>query len=74
MEPSRVHSYLSRLSTFYSKHYGMGWLHRPIMAYLRKFHNQCACTMVPTESLRRELAEQGFRDLAVVARRARDGR
>ena len=52
----------------YSKHYGIGWLHKPIMAYLRKFHNLAQCTMVPTEELRRSLAEYGFRNLSVVAR------
>jgi glycosyltransferase involved in cell wall biosynthesis len=35
---------------------------------LRKFHNRTLCTMVPTEAMRDELAELGFRDLRVVAR------
>lgn len=52
----------------YSRHYGIGWLDRPIMAYLRKFHNRAQATMVPTEALRRELAERGFQRLHVVAR------
>ncbi len=52
----------------YSRHYGVGWLHKPIVAYLRKFHNLAHCTMVPTESLRRTLAEYGFRNLIVLAR------
>ena len=52
----------------YSRHYGIGWLHKPILAYLRKFHNRCALTMVPTEGLRRELAETGFQRVHVVAR------
>lgn len=52
----------------YSTHYGLGWLRKPIMAYLRKFHNLGACTMVPTESLRRELQAEGFRNLMVVTR------
>ena len=52
----------------YSAHYGVGWLRKPIMAYLRKFHNLGAFTMVPTEALRRELHTQGFRNLRVVAR------
>jgi glycosyltransferase involved in cell wall biosynthesis len=52
----------------YSKHYGVGWLHKPIMAYLRKFHNQTQCTMVPTEGLRRSLEEYGFQNLSVLAR------
>jgi glycosyltransferase involved in cell wall biosynthesis len=52
----------------YSKHYGVAWLRTPIMAYLRKFHNRTACTMVPTEALRSELAATGFKGLRVVAR------
>jgi len=52
----------------YSQHYGIGWLKRPILGYLRKFHNRTACTMVPTEALRRELTAEGFRDVQVVAR------
>jgi glycosyltransferase involved in cell wall biosynthesis len=52
----------------YSRHYGIGWLHKPIMAYLRKFHNHTQCTMVPTEALRRELERDGFRQVAVVSR------
>ncbi|WP_018410081.1 glycosyltransferase family 4 protein [Methyloversatilis thermotolerans] len=52
----------------YSRHYGVGWLRKPIVAYLRKFHNQTLRTMVPTEALRRELQRMGFENLAVVAR------
>lgn len=52
----------------YSRHYGVGWLHRPIMAYLRKFHNRTQCTMVPTDALRKDLEAAGFKRLAVVKR------
>lgn len=52
----------------YSRHYGVAWLQRPIVGYLRKFHNRTACTMVPTESLRTELQAEGFARLRVVAR------
>lgn len=52
----------------YSRHYGIGWLRKPIMAYLRKFHNRTLCTMVPTEALRRDLEGSGFRNLKVVSR------
>jgi glycosyltransferase involved in cell wall biosynthesis len=52
----------------YSRHYGVAWLRRPVMAYLRKFHNATACTMVPTDTLRAELGAAGFRGLRVVAR------
>lgn len=52
----------------YSQHYGVGWLRKPIVAYLRKFHNQTACTMVPTRALQQELTGAGFQNLQVVAR------
>jgi glycosyltransferase involved in cell wall biosynthesis len=52
----------------YSRHYGIGWLHRPIMAYLRKFHNSTQCTMVPTPALQRDLLSAGFRQVMVVSR------
>jgi len=52
----------------YSRHYGIGWLGKPILGYLRKFHNRTLCTMVPTEALRAQLAALGFRGLRVVSR------
>jgi glycosyltransferase involved in cell wall biosynthesis len=52
----------------YSQHYRAGWLRRPILGYLRKFHNQTLCTMVPTEALRTTLTELGFRNVRVVSR------
>lgn len=52
----------------YSRHYGLGWLKRPIAAYLRRFHNQAQVTMVPSLTIRRDLEQAGFRNLEVVAR------
>jgi len=52
----------------YSKYYGIGWLKKPIAAYLRKFHNRTLLTMVPSESMRQQLARGGFHNLRVVAR------
>ena len=52
----------------YSQHYGVGWLRKPIVAYLRKFHNATACTMVPTRELMRTLSQNGFANLKVVSR------
>ncbi len=52
----------------YSQHYGVGWLHKPILAYLRKFHNRTRCTMVPTAALKRDLDGLGFERVQVVAR------
>jgi glycosyltransferase involved in cell wall biosynthesis len=52
----------------YSKHYGIGWLKKPIVAYLRKFHNKADCTLVPTSSLLQDLEKYGYVNLRVVAR------
>ena len=52
----------------YGQHYKVGWLAKPIMAYLRKFHNRADCTMVPTEALRAQLSAQGFERITVVSR------
>jgi len=52
----------------YSHHYGIGWLQKPIVAYLRKFHNRTLCTMVPTQAMHEQLHRLGFLNLQVVAR------
>ena len=52
----------------YSRHYGAGLLAWPIMAYLRRFHNQAHSTLVPTEELAMELRALGFTNLGVLAR------
>lgn len=52
----------------YGQHYRIGWLAKPILAYLRKFHNRAQCTMVPTEALRAQLAATGFERVTVVSR------
>jgi glycosyltransferase involved in cell wall biosynthesis len=52
----------------YSQHYGLGWLHKPILAYLRKFHNLTQRTLVPTPALQTELVQHGFERVGVLAR------
>jgi glycosyltransferase involved in cell wall biosynthesis len=52
----------------YSRHYGFAWLAKPVMAYLRSFHNRADCTMVPTQELAEELGALGYRGLRVVGR------
>ena len=52
----------------YSRFYGIGWLQKPIMAYLRKFHNACHASLVPTEALRQQLEGCGLKNLVVIAR------
>ncbi len=52
----------------YSRHYGLAWLARPVAAVLRRFHNRCDCTMVPTGEMAEALARLGFERLRVVGR------
>lgn len=52
----------------YSRHYGIGWLQRPVLAYLRMFHNRTLATLVPTEAMRATLQGDGFRNVRVISR------
>lgn len=52
----------------YTQHYGIGWMRRPIGAYLRHLHNRTRLTLVPDLGLRDELEAQGYRNLAIVGR------
>ncbi|MEW6119349.1 MAG: glycosyltransferase family 1 protein [Pseudomonadota bacterium] len=52
----------------YSSHYGFGLLRRAIVAYLRKFHNKAAVTLVPTEGIRRELLSYGYENIEIIGR------
>jgi len=52
----------------YSGHYGMRWLNKIVIAYLRQFHNLADRTTVPTKTLMGELAACGFERLVVIAR------
>jgi glycosyltransferase involved in cell wall biosynthesis len=52
----------------YSQHYGIGWLKRPIVGYLKKFHNKTSLTTVPTENMKHELIKIGFRNVQVLSR------
>ena len=52
----------------YGRHYGLNKLRDATMTYLRWFHNRTACTMVPTDEMRSQLAAHGFVRLAVIAR------
>src|SRR5256712_13030027 len=52
----------------YIQHYGAGWRRRPMAAYLRRFHNTTAGTLVSTPRLSAELAAAGFERLGVLGR------
>lgn len=52
----------------YSAHYGLGPLLKPVLAYLRAFHNRTRVTLAPTATLNRDLAAAGFQRLEVLGR------
>ena len=52
----------------YMQHYGVGWLNRPVAAYLRRFHNKTGSTLVPTSTLRESLLRRGYLDVREVPR------
>ncbi|NOT19876.1 MAG: glycosyltransferase family 1 protein [Sideroxydans sp.] len=52
----------------YAKHYGIGLFTKPMAAYLRNFHNKANCTIVPTDSLQKQLERDGYQNVIVVSR------
>ncbi|WP_018992745.1 glycosyltransferase family 4 protein [Aromatoleum toluclasticum] len=52
----------------YSAHYGVGWLERPVAAWLKRMHNRTAVTFVPTRAMAQDLRARGYRSVEVVAR------
>jgi glycosyltransferase involved in cell wall biosynthesis len=52
----------------YSRYYGLGFLQRPLNAYLRRFHNRAQLTLAPTRHLVEQLEADGYRNLGVMAR------
>lgn len=52
----------------FSKHFGLGILSTPLMAYLRWFHNTSQATCVPNKQTLNELADTGFHRLYEVGR------
>jgi glycosyltransferase involved in cell wall biosynthesis len=52
----------------YSRHYGMPWAERPVLGYLRRFHNRTERTFVPTPAMKAQLESDGFERLEVIGR------
>lgn len=52
----------------YSEHYGIGWLKRPVAAYLKRLHERTDVTFVPTRTLAHELGLLGYCRLKVIGR------
>jgi glycosyltransferase involved in cell wall biosynthesis len=52
----------------YSSHYGFGLLRRPVLSYLKAFHNRAQVTLVPTQGVQRELEQHGFQRVRILSR------
>ena len=52
----------------YSQHYGLGFFKSYIENYLRNLHNRTQATLVPTESLVRDLVTRGYKDVKLLSR------
>lgn len=52
----------------YSRHYHAGFMQQPIYGYLRRLHNRTACTLVPTDELRKRLLADRFANVEVLGR------
>jgi glycosyltransferase involved in cell wall biosynthesis len=52
----------------YMGQYGAGFLSPWVFAWLRRFHNRGAATLVPTRELQDQLTQQGFRHVQRLAR------
>lgn len=52
----------------YGAHYGYGFLNKTVLWWLRSIRKHALGTFVPSEVLRDELAQQGFRNLQILSR------
>jgi glycosyltransferase involved in cell wall biosynthesis len=52
----------------YAKHYKVGFVHQLVLWWLRRVHNRTQRTFAPTAELGAELAQLGFRNLALLSR------
>lgn len=52
----------------YSRFYGVGWLEKLILLYLRRFHNKTKGTLVPTKTQQSYLTSKGFQNVSVISR------
>lgn len=52
----------------YSRHYGFAFLTRPVLAYLRHFHNRTRVTLSPTAELNAQLTADGFANMRLMSR------
>lgn len=58
---SGMHTHFDR----YSSHYRMGLIAPWVAKYLRRFHNHCDGTLVPTRAMADDLAKQRFADVQI---------
>ncbi|WP_370293511.1 glycosyltransferase family 4 protein [Thalassolituus sp.] len=48
----------------YSGYYGLSWIKSTVMAWMRRFHNRTAMTLVPSRVMVRELQEAGITNVS----------
>jgi phosphatidylinositol alpha 1,6-mannosyltransferase len=63
----RVSSYHTDFSR-YTAEYGIGWLRKPVMGYLARFHRRSLRTYTPSAPSREDLLQNGVRDVEVWGR------
>ena len=52
----------------YFRHYGMPWLERLALQWMRRFHNLASCTLVPTQELHQFLVQRRFQRVELLRR------
>lgn len=52
----------------YVSHYGIGFAEKAVGGYLRRFHNACDGTLVPTRGLQQDLTAAGYQNVRVLER------
>ena len=52
----------------YLKDYRLSRIERPVLSLLRKIHNKCDCTIVPSQDVLKTLESAGFKDLKLLGR------
>ena len=52
----------------FSRYFGWKVVSLPLLAYMKRFHNQCNATCIPSQTTQHQLAEFGFKHLYQVGR------
>lgn len=64
----RVVSGLHTRFDHYAAHYGLSLAKPLVQGYMRRFHNRCQLTLVPTKGMREDFSDAGYQNLEVLTR------